>query len=113
MPGCVCLSHLHVVDITKSLPAYKSFALLPQHRSTEPELLLEFGVFLAKPVGEKLLQTDIFFLKFHQIPELVALWRLSGDLLPLVVGLFRYPGFLDSGLDALSTACLLLDLTEL
>ena len=31
--------------------------------STEAELLSEVGVFLAKPVGEELLQADILFFK--------------------------------------------------
>src|SRR4029077_16573953 len=81
--------------------------------SNEPEFLFEFGVFLAKPVCEELLQTSILFFKLHQILELVTLGCLPGGLLPLIVGLFRYSCFLDSILSALSPTCLLLDLAEL
>jgi hypothetical protein len=37
-------------------------------------------------VGEELLQTGILFFKLYQILELVALWRLPGSLLPLIIG---------------------------
>jgi hypothetical protein len=35
------------------------------NRSTESEFLPEFGIFLAEPVSEELLQTGILFFKLH------------------------------------------------
>jgi hypothetical protein len=74
--------------------------------STKPEFLPEFGVFLAEPVSEELLQTRILFFSFHQILELVALWCLPGSPLPPIVRLFSYSCLLDSVLDACSPTCL-------
>ena len=87
-------------------------AQLPRTGSTKPELLPEFGVFLAQPLGEELLQTRILFFKLHQVLEFVALWYLCGSLLPMIVRLFGYSCFLDSILEARSPTCLVLDIAE-